>query len=221
MIHRRSDEVMGASNPLKLWLFDRAQPADLLRLLQDYAAELVQRPSSLLVHTDGTRATQAGAPVKSVSSVLIDLALAEGLPIVPVRFAGGLPLAEAPERTELPVGSGQQDYFIGAAIQPDSLRAMPFAERGAFVRARLNALGPQGSDDAPLAGDPAFAAAVQAGRAAGLDEVQANLRAALDAFPGLGEQTQRLLRDPSAHDSESVTGLARYLVGGEVLEASQ
>ncbi len=221
MIHRRSDEVMGASNPLKLWLFDRAQPADLLRLLQDYAAELAMRPSSLLVHTDGTRATQAGAPVRSVSSVLIDLALAEGLPIVPVRFAGGLPLAEAAQRMELPVDAGQQDYFIGAAIHPDTLRAMPFAERGAFVRARLNALGPQGPDDAPLAGDPAFAVAVQAGRAAGLDEVQANLRAALDAFPGLGEQTARLLRDPSAHDSESVTGLARYLVGGEVLEASQ
>jgi 3-hydroxymyristoyl/3-hydroxydecanoyl-(acyl carrier protein) dehydratase/1-acyl-sn-glycerol-3-phosphate acyltransferase len=220
MIHRRSDEVMGEANPLKLWMFDRAQPADLLRLLREYAAELAQRPSSLLVHTDGTRATQAGAPVRSVSSVLIDLAVAEGLPIVPVRFAGGLPLAEAPARLELPVDAGQQDYFIGAAIHPDSLRALPLAERGAFVKARLNALGPQGADDAPLPGDPLFAAAVEAGRAAGLDEVQANLRAALDAFPGLGEQSARMLRDPTAHDSESVTGLARYLVGGGMLEAS-
>jgi acyl transferase domain-containing protein/3-hydroxymyristoyl/3-hydroxydecanoyl-(acyl carrier protein) dehydratase/1-acyl-sn-glycerol-3-phosphate acyltransferase len=214
MIHRRSDEVMGEANPLKLWLFDRAQPADLLRLLRDYAAELSHRPSSLLVHTDGTRATQAGAPVRSVSAVLIDLALAEGLPIVPVRFAGGLPLAQAPARLELPVDAGQQDYFIGAAIHPESLRAMPLAQRSAFVKARLNGLGPQGAADAPLAGDPAFAAAVEAGRAAGLQEVQANLRAALEAFPGLGEQSARLLRDPNAHEAESVTNLARYLVGG-------
>ncbi|MDB5461045.1 MAG: omega-3 polyunsaturated fatty acid synthase subunit protein, partial [Caulobacteraceae bacterium] len=221
MIHRRSDEVMGGSNPLKLWLFDRARPADLLRLLHDYGGELAERPSSLLVHTEGTRATRAGATVKSVSSVLIDLALAKGLPILPVRFAGGLPLAEAPARLELPVNAGQQDYFIGAAIHPDTLRAMPFAERSAFVIGRMNALGPQGDNDTPLAGDPEFAAAVAAGRAGGLDEVQSNLRAALEAFPGLGEQSARLLRDPTAHASASVTDLAQFLVGGPLLEAGE
>jgi acyl transferase domain-containing protein/3-hydroxymyristoyl/3-hydroxydecanoyl-(acyl carrier protein) dehydratase/1-acyl-sn-glycerol-3-phosphate acyltransferase len=220
LIHRMAEAAMGEANPLKLWLFDRAQPADLLRLLGDYADDLAVRPSSLLVHTDGTRSTKAGAPVGSVSSVLIDLALSHDLPIVPVRFAGGLPLAEASARLEFPSGAGQQDYLFGAAIQPSALRALPFAERGAYVLERLNALGPRGEDDTPLPPDPAFAAAVSAGRAAGLVEIQAHLRAALAGFPSLGEQTLRLLRDPAADPSAVVVHAARVLIGGALQGAA-
>jgi acyl transferase domain-containing protein/3-hydroxymyristoyl/3-hydroxydecanoyl-(acyl carrier protein) dehydratase len=218
-LHRLAQEETGTASRLKLWLFNRSQPEALLRLLQAYGEELAQRPSSLLVHTDGTRALQAGAPVGAVSAVLIDLALAYDTPIVPVRFVGGLPLDLTSQRLEFPTGAGQQDYMIGAAIDPNTLRAMPFRERSAFVRDRINALGPRGRDDAPLGGDPAFAAAVAAGRASGLNEVQSHLRAALTAFPGLSGQSARLLRDPSADPSALVATFAPLLIGEELIGA--
>ena len=213
MIHRLAGDAMGAANPLKLWLFDRSRPTDLLRLLKDYGAEFVDRPASLLVHTDGTRATQGGTPVQSVTSVLIDLALAHGLPVVPVRFAGGLPLVRGDGRLEFPADSGQQDYLIGAAIKPETLLAIPRPKRSIFVRDHMNALGPMGEDDAPLPGEAAFAAAVAAHRMAGLNDVQAHLRAALAAFPGLGSHSQSLLRDPAGDASPLIAELACALLG--------
>lgn len=215
-IQSLADAAMGARNPLKLWLFDRAQPADLLRLLNAYGGELKTQPSSLLVHTDGTRARAAGAPVAAVSSVLIDLALAHELPIVPVRFAGGLPTTEAAERLEFPAAGGRQDYLVGRAILPAELRGLGLAARGEFVRRRLNALGPQDEVDVPLPPDPAFAAALAAERAAGRDEIQAHLRAALQGFPGLGAESRRLLAG-EAPASDAV----RRLIGGERLGATK
>lgn len=220
-IQRLADEAMGAANPLKLWLFDRSQPADLLRLLQAYGDELSKRPSSLLVHTDGTRGRAAGAPVGAVSSVLIDLALANGLPIVPVRFAGGLPLAEADERLEFPLGGGRQDYFIGRALDPAELRSLGLAERSRLVRDRINALGPQGEADQPLPGEPAFTTPVEAARAAGQGVLAAHLRAALEQFPGLGEESRRLLREPSAAGSGLSARLAPGLIGAGLLGAAE
>jgi hypothetical protein len=214
-LHRLAQQETGTASRLKMWLFNRSQPEALLRLLRAYGTELAQRPSSLLVHTDGTRAVRAGAPVGTVSSALIDLALACDTPIVPVRFVGGLPLESTGQRLEFPASAGRQDYMIGAAIDPNDLRAMPRPERSGFVRDRINALGPQGRDDAPLGGDPAFAAAVAAGRASGLDEVQSHLRAALAAFPELSEQSARLLRGPSADPSALVATFAPLLIGGE------
>jgi hypothetical protein len=220
-IHQLAERAMGADNPLRLWLFDRSRPADLLRLLDDYGAALAARPQSLLVHTDGTRARVAGAPVEAVSSVLIDLALANGLPIVPVRFAGGLPTEASDQRLEFPADGGRQDYFIGQAIDPAELAGRPLAERSALVRDRINALGPRGRADRPLPGDPAFAGAVAAGRAAGLDEVQAHVRAALELFPGLGAESRRLLDALAAEPDEALRAIAQSLIGRSLEAAAR
>jgi 1-acyl-sn-glycerol-3-phosphate acyltransferase len=128
-IHRLSREATGGVPPLRLLLFDREKQSDLLRLLDEFGRDLAADPASLLVHTDGTRARRAGAPVGSVSAVLIDLALAHDLPIVPVRFAGGLPIAQAPDRLEFPLDLGRQDYFIGQAIATDTLRSLSYDAR--------------------------------------------------------------------------------------------
>jgi hypothetical protein len=139
--------------------------------------------------------------------------VAHDLAIVPVRFAGGLPPEASEDRLEFPVHAGQQDYFVGAAIEPQALAKMPFAERSAFVRDRVNKLGPLGPADLPLPGDAGFLAAVTAGRAAGLSEVQAHLRAALEAFPGLGAQSRRLLRNAVDEPDERVRQIAEGLIG--------
>jgi len=213
LVHELADAATGGNNPLRLWLFDRSRPSDLLRLLHEYGLAVADRPASLLVHADGTRATVAGAPVHAVSSVLIDLAVEHDLAIVPVRFAGGLPPEASEDRLEFPVHAGQQDYFVGAAIEPQVLAKIPFAERSAFVRDRLNELGPLGPADLPLPGEACFLAAVTAGRAAGLSEVQAHLRAALKAFPGLGAQSRRLLRNAVNEPDERVRQIAECLIG--------
>jgi hypothetical protein len=54
---------------------------------------------------------------------------------------------------------------------------------------------------------------VTAGRAAGLSEVQAHLRAALEAFPGLGAQSRRLLRNAADEPDERVRQIAEGLIG--------
>jgi 3-hydroxymyristoyl/3-hydroxydecanoyl-(acyl carrier protein) dehydratase len=213
LVHQLADADIGEDNPMKLWLFDRSRPGDLLRLLREYGVAKANRPASLLVHTDGTRAKVAGAPVSVVSSVLTDLAVEEGLDIVPVRFAGGLPTDVSEGRLEFPVQAGQQDYFIGTAIEPQVLAKMPFAERSAFVRNQLNMLGPLGAADVPLLGDANFRAAVIAARAAGLSEVQAHLRPALEAFPGLGPQSRRLLSNPAEEPDEGVRRITEVLIG--------
>ena len=52
-----------------------------------------------------------------------------------------------------------------------------------------------------------------AGRAAGLSEVQAHLRAALESFPGLGPQSRRLLNNPEKEPDERVRRAAEALIG--------
>jgi 3-hydroxymyristoyl/3-hydroxydecanoyl-(acyl carrier protein) dehydratase/1-acyl-sn-glycerol-3-phosphate acyltransferase len=208
-IHRLSRDTLGGRTPLKLLLFDREKQSDLLRLLDEYSRDLATDPASLLVHTDGTRARRAGAPVGSVSSVLVDLALAHGLPIVPVRFAGGLPVSETAERLEFPVDLGRQDYFIGRAIAPERLRGMPFAERAAFVRREINALGPSGEADQPIEGDADFARTVAQWRSRGLTPLQAVLRSTLANATGLGADSEAAL----AARGEDLAPLVRDLIG--------
>jgi 3-hydroxymyristoyl/3-hydroxydecanoyl-(acyl carrier protein) dehydratase/1-acyl-sn-glycerol-3-phosphate acyltransferase len=202
-IHRLSREAMGGATPLRLLLFDRERQSDLLRLLDEFGRDLAADPASLLVHSDGTRARCAGAPVGSVSAVLIDLALAHDLPIVPVRFNGGLPTAQAADRLEFPLDLGRQDYFIGQAIAPDALRALAYADRAPFVLREINALGRIGEADEPIAGDPDFAKAVRRWRGRGLSALQAVLRASLAAWPGLGAESEAAL---AVEEPASLTG---------------
>ena len=142
-----------AEPPVEVLYFDREQPESLSRMLSAYVASLSTRPRSLMLHVEGTRATQANQTVVRVSSVFIDLAIKAGLAIVPVRFSGGLPCAEGDRKHEYPVGAGAQDYHIGRAIRPETLAALPFAERPKRVMAAINALGPADGAESPVCGD--------------------------------------------------------------------
>lgn len=142
-----------AKPPVEVLYFDREQQESLPRLLGDYVAGLGTRPRSLMLHVEGTRATQANQPVTRLSSVFLDLAIKGGLPIVPVRFTGGLPVEECARKREYPVGAGAQDYHFGRAIQPQTLAALPFAERAKHVMAAINTLGPAAGDERPVSGD--------------------------------------------------------------------
>ena len=152
----------GVTDPRLITFFDREDRESLLGVIGEIAAEMRAGAKSAMVHVEGTRSLACGRPVEKMSSAFIDMALAVGAPIIPVRFVGGLPVEELGTRLEFPVGFGRQDYWIGTPILPERLAAMPYKDRKATVLAAMNALGPELADERPSAPDPAFEQLVDA-----------------------------------------------------------
>lgn len=94
---------------------------------------------SLLVHVEGTRSLRCRQPVVRMSGALLALAIQARLPIVPVRFTGGLPVETAPARLDFPIGYAKQDIYIGTPIAPAVLAALPLDERKRAVLEAMNA----------------------------------------------------------------------------------
>jgi hypothetical protein len=111
-----------------------------------------------------------------MSSVLLDLATQCGLPVVPMRFIGGLPVAPLAERRFFPLGYGRQDIVFGAPIMPDLLLGQGLAGRRRCVVDAVNALSPRPELEEPLPGDLDFAKRVARRQAAGVEEVAAVLQ---------------------------------------------
>jgi 1-acyl-sn-glycerol-3-phosphate acyltransferase len=148
----------GVNDPRLIKFFDRQDPASLPKIVAALKQEMVGEGKSLMVHAAGTRSLAARQPVPAPSAAFIDLALEAGLPIVPVRFAGGLPVEPLAERLEFPLGYGTQDYYFGAPLWPEELAALPLAARKQTVADALNQLGPDLALEEPNAPDPAFTA---------------------------------------------------------------
>jgi 1-acyl-sn-glycerol-3-phosphate acyltransferase len=191
-VHRLAESEMAGHNPMQILFLDREDPADLLRILDHYSKTVADRPRSLLVHVEGTRAKQAGQRTEKVSSVLVDLAINCGLPIFPVRFAGGLPLEDKNEKFNFPVDFGKQDHYIGAAIDPETLSALPYKERTGRILDGINNLGPDGAMDVPLPGDAEFGKLVSA-QSPALNDLQKVLLSAVQNMPEVGDRMQALL----------------------------
>ena len=137
-------------DPGVIAFFERTDPASLPTIARELGVAMRDQGKSVLVHAEGTRALSGRQPVAAVSSAFVDLALAVGAWIVPVRFVGGLPVAAAQERLEFPVNFGQQDYWLGRAMSPDELSNMAYAERRQAIIAAINALGPEAAREMPL-----------------------------------------------------------------------
>lgn len=177
-----------------LLFFDRAKHADLLALLREFIGASGKPLTSLLAHVHGTRAVQAGEPVSQLSSVLLDVALRCEMPIVPVRFTGGLPLEPVAKRLEFPVGFGAQHYHLGQPIFPETLAPMNLRERKEFVCAAINRLGPGAAVETPCVPDAAFGKRVEAiSVAAKLAPLAATLLACLERLPDRRPESSALL----------------------------
>ena len=218
---RQSFTYPGITDPNLITFFDREDRESLMRIIGELAAEMAQRGKSAMVHVEGTRSLSCRQPVVKLSSAFIDMALAVGAPIVPVRFVGGLPVAELGERLEFPVGYGRQDIWIGRPVLPDELRALPLKERKQVVIDAINGLGPQHEE--PGAADPAFGERVEEWRArTGTSPERAALLATLEGLPSVrSEATRRLVeaaREGRAVEGEGpeeqwLAGFARWLLG--------
>jgi 1-acyl-sn-glycerol-3-phosphate acyltransferase len=150
----------GVVDPKVITYFDRSDPESLGAIIEQLAAEMMGPGKSVMVHIEGTRAFTCREPVRKMTSKFIDMSIATGAPIVPVRFSGGLPVEALTERTEFPVAMGKQAIHIGKAIEPAELAALPYKERKPKVLEAINSLGPSANSETPIPGDEALARAV-------------------------------------------------------------
>lgn len=173
--------------------FDQARPSSLLEIIAGARAHMSAGSHSLFVHTEGTRARSCREGVTRCSSVVLDLAVELGVPIVPVRFTGGLPVESIDGKAELPVGHGRQDYWIGEPIEAAELGAMRLRDRVDRVLSAINTLGVANDVEVPLPPDPELAARVERWRQqTGADEAFAAAWQVLDTADRPSEETQVL-----------------------------
>ncbi len=170
----------GIKDPEVITFFDREDKSSLPAIIQRLGAQMQSPGRAVMVHVEGTRALTARHPVEKMSGAFLDMAMAVGAAVVPVRFVGGLPVDPLQTRLEFPLGMGQQDIYLGAPIEPSVLRSEPYGDRKKRVVAAINGLGPSNASEQPLPGDPAFLKRVNAWRdKTGIDEEHAALREVL------------------------------------------
>ncbi len=185
----------GIADPGVITYFDRSDPSSLPRIAKQLAAQAAtgEGARSLMVHVEGTRAHSARHRLEKMSGIFCDLAVGAGVPIVPVRFSGGLPVEPVTEKLEYPVGMGRQDYWLGAPITPVELEALPYKERIARVVDAIGALGPDPAEESPLPGDPELVAAVRERTAGGASHGLSTLVEVLRRQASLSPQAEQLV----------------------------
>jgi hypothetical protein len=130
-----------------------------------------------------------------VSAALLDLAVRCEMPIVPVRFAFGLPREPLAERLEFRFGAGAQHYVFGEVIQPAMLRPLNLRDRKTRVIDALNHTGPALPDEKPAAANDGFGARAEVLESKlQLSRIAATLIAALENVPGRDAATEEFLR---------------------------
>jgi 1-acyl-sn-glycerol-3-phosphate acyltransferase len=144
----------GVRDPKLITYFDREDRASLPAIIGELAQDMAGPGRSVMVHVEGTRALDCTTPVLKMSGAFIDMALAVGAPVIPVRFVGALPRETMDKRLEFPVGMGKQDIYIGSPILPETLSKMPYGDRKKLVLAAMNDLGPAHADEQPFAARP-------------------------------------------------------------------
>ncbi|HNW34801.1 MAG TPA: hypothetical protein PKM25_07715 [Candidatus Ozemobacteraceae bacterium] len=147
-----AQDSLGDGHPFRLMYFDRQNPQGLINALKQEG----RREASLLVHVEGTRGLTANQPVTRMSSIFLDMTIDKNIPVVPVRFVGGLPLHPIDERLDFPFDNGKQDYLIGKPILPGELKNLPYGQRPKYIMDLINNLGPGKGEDVLLPPCQAF-----------------------------------------------------------------
>jgi 1-acyl-sn-glycerol-3-phosphate acyltransferase len=214
----------GCRDPESILYFDQSKPDSMFGILAKLKPDLASGRRAFFVHPAGTRSQRCREPMSKISSLFLDLALELELPIVSVRFAGGLPVEPISGKLEFPIGHCDQDYIIGAPISPDELRDLAYAERGRHVLDAMNALGPALEHEEPNIGDPEFSRLVAQWRdETGASEIEATFFRILQEVRAPGPEVKRLIEATSrgalapGTDLKSVwlADLARRLYGPE------
>ncbi len=180
----------GQPLPIHLVIFDQENRLELSGILEQIGKKVKSEAASLLLACEGRRAFKAGHQITRLSSRFIDFAIAHQIPVVPIRFTGGLP-REGPDRYhDLPWGYGQQDIYVGKLIPPDTLAGLDYGSRPRFILDRINSLGPEPSLETPLGPNDEFETRVRALTGTlGIPEIAAVALACLDHTKVLCKET--------------------------------
>ncbi|MEM8832666.1 MAG: 1-acyl-sn-glycerol-3-phosphate acyltransferase [Cyanobacteria bacterium P01_G01_bin.19] len=182
------------TNPELIFYFQRDNPLSMLKLLNQIKNAIAKQGHSLIVHVEGTRLRSCRQPIANLSAVFVDLALELNLPIVPVKFVGGLPVEPAAKRLEFPLNYTYQDYHLGKAIYPKTLKPLGNLERKGLILDKLNQLGGNISTAFPHPGDRNFAQKVTRRREqTKVSEIQAVLYEVLKEISDPTPEAKRLL----------------------------
>lgn len=193
----------GCEDPDNIVYFDQSKRESMVDLIDGFKADIAHRGVSVMVHAPGTRAQTSYAPVEKISSMFLDMALEQQLPIVPLYFAKGLPNHTIEGKLEFPYEHGAQRYLLGKAIWPSQLEALPYAQRRRLVLDAINRLGtPFGQAVAPA--HQALNARVEALINDGLDLINATVLANLERHPSPGLATRALLAHVHGQDAPEV-----------------
>jgi 3-hydroxymyristoyl/3-hydroxydecanoyl-(acyl carrier protein) dehydratase len=186
----------GVNNPHAIIYFNRNDRQSMFNIIDGLKSAIADHGISVFLHVEGKLGLSCRNPVRGLSSVFVDLALAEYLPIVPVRFVGGLPIAQMKGTLDFPVGYCKQDYYVGRPIMPDELRTLTYAQRRRLVIEAINNLGPSNQEEVPGAPNPAFGKAVKAWiDKTGVTEFNAVLFKAIEALTSTSaEETRDLIK---------------------------
>ena len=208
-------------NPISTIYFDRSSPRQFLDILVRLKGDLARNPYSVLIHVEGTRSIKAGEEVKKISGTLLDFCLDNQMPMVPVKFSGGLPRSGNEKKLLFPYGLGRQDVTLGHPLDLEELRGKGNLQRIERVARAINELEPQGEEDDHLTGDRAFAQLVERIETENhLTSLGAVFVAALLDHPGTGDPVREFLEErmknafaPIPHERGTVPGLICKLLG--------
>ncbi|MBI5547695.1 MAG: 1-acyl-sn-glycerol-3-phosphate acyltransferase [Deltaproteobacteria bacterium] len=202
----------GVTDPGVITFFDRGAQDELPKVVLGLAEALSRSEKSVMVHVEGTRALSSRAPGAKMSGAFLDMALATGTPVVPVRFVGGLPVEPVSKRLEFPVGMGRQDILIGEPISTKELSKLHYKERKERVIAAINALAPVNEEPSPA--EPEFAGRVLAWQEqTGASEEHSVLYESLRRWSSPCEETRSLFAAiERGHAISGTTPRDRWLV---------
>ena len=133
----------------------------MLNLLNSIKKTILEKKRSLLIHVEGTRSLTCRQPVTNLSTIFIDLALELNLPIIPVKFTGGLPIKPLEKRLDFPLHYTYQNYHLGKAIYPEDIKYIGNLERKNLILKRLNNLGNEKDKNFPNQPDFNFEKEIQ------------------------------------------------------------
>ena len=194
-LSRLSTDYPGVDQPPAIVYFDQRDPRSMFAILEQLKRHVSEEGHSVFVHVEGQLARRCRRPVVRLSSVFLDLARQLDLPLVPVRFAGGLPIEPAESTMDFPVGFGKQTYHVGRPIRPQRLAGMPLVEQRDLALEALNAVGPALDTELPADPQTEFADEVTRMRARHqMPEVQAVAAAVLARWTEPSEPTEVLNR---------------------------
>jgi acyl transferase domain-containing protein/3-hydroxymyristoyl/3-hydroxydecanoyl-(acyl carrier protein) dehydratase len=193
-------EHPGLNFPKHIVYFDQNDRKSMFDLLDDFKSKISEDGISIFLHVEGKLGLGCRTPVSKMSSVFIDLSQEARLPIVPVKFTGGLPVNKMKKTIDFPIGYGKQDYHVGRPISPEAIETLPYAKRRKAVINAINNLGPSYQEEIPHLPDTDFEKSVKKRMEnKNVSEVQAVIFEALTNATGDTDSDTRNLIEKDRH----------------------